>query len=139
VGGRPYNNYVLQATARTARLLRSGTGRIGLVTCVSGVLTKHGAAVWSTEVPSLPYRSVDVTTDHPSREMAPQDHEGPGRILGCTVLAGERPHGVAVVDLADGRRAVATTTDPAVVTALEAGAVGREVVVAAERLGLGAR
>lgn len=136
--GGPYNNYVLQATARTARLLRAGHGRTGLVTSVSGVLTKHGATVWSTQAPSTPYRTLDVTTGHPSRGMAPPEYDGPGRIVGCTVLAGEPDRGVAVVDLADGRRAVATTTDPAAVAALEAGGVGRSVRVAAERLQLGA-
>jgi acetyl-CoA C-acetyltransferase len=45
-GGGPLNNFVLQATAVMAQTLRSGHGRTGVVTCVSGMITKVGATAW---------------------------------------------------------------------------------------------
>jgi acetyl-CoA C-acetyltransferase len=45
-GGGPLNNFVLQATAVMAQALRAGRGRTGLVTCVSGMITKVGATAW---------------------------------------------------------------------------------------------
>ena len=46
-GGGPFNNYVLQSTVAVARCLRQSTGARGLVTTVSGLLTKPGLSVWS--------------------------------------------------------------------------------------------
>jgi acetyl-CoA C-acetyltransferase len=46
--GGPFNNYVLSAHVAMARLLREQAGSLGLVTTVSGLLTKPGLGVWST-------------------------------------------------------------------------------------------
>ncbi len=46
-GGGPLNNFVFQATARMAQLLRQNPDEVGLVTTVSGMLTKQGVALWS--------------------------------------------------------------------------------------------
>lgn len=46
--GGPLNSYVLHSTATMADVLRADPGSTGLVTSVSGFLTKFGAAVWST-------------------------------------------------------------------------------------------
>ena len=45
-GGGPLNNFVLQATAVMAQALRGGQGGTGVVTCVSGMITKVGATAW---------------------------------------------------------------------------------------------
>jgi acetyl-CoA C-acetyltransferase len=58
-GGGPFNNFVLQATAGVARRVRSET-RPGLVSAVSGLLTKHGATLYST-TPTSEFRHVDCT------------------------------------------------------------------------------
>lgn len=47
--GGPFNSYVLEATVAMAESLRAGDPSTGLVTTVSGLLTKPGLAVWSTE------------------------------------------------------------------------------------------
>src|SRR5699024_8650995 len=49
--GGPFNSFVLQATVAMAQRLRERGGR-GLVTTVSGMLTKPGLAVWSSEPPT---------------------------------------------------------------------------------------
>ena len=57
----------------------------------------------------------------PPREVAaPGDGAGRGTIAGYTVVHGESRRGVALVDLADGRRCMVGTDAPAVVDAFEA-------------------
>ena len=124
-GGGPYNNYVLQSTARMARLLRAGQGRLGLVSTVSGVLTKQGFSLWSTERPGEGgFRWADVTAATAAavaEKPVRSDYAGPGRIAGYTVLhePGRPPSAIAVVDLEDGARALASSGDPAVIAAFE--------------------
>jgi len=50
--GGPFNNYVLGATATMADRLRQGAATTGLVTTVSGLLTKPGLAVWGSDEPA---------------------------------------------------------------------------------------
>jgi acetyl-CoA C-acetyltransferase len=124
-GGGPYNNYVLQSTAKMGRLLRGKAGQKGLVSSVSGVLTKQGFGLWSSDAPPGGFRSVDVT-DGVARETPEKrvvaDYRGPARVAGFTVLHDpERPPlAIAVADLEDGTRALATNDDPAVVARFEA-------------------
>jgi acetyl-CoA C-acetyltransferase len=123
--GGPYNNYVLQATARMAELLRAGNGRHGLVASVSGVLTKQGFGLWSRAPGPAGFVHADVSDAAaratPVREIV-AEHVGAGVVAGYTVLheSAHAPQGVVVVDLPDRRRAVAHSDDAAVVAAMEA-------------------
>src|SRR6202011_1124083 len=58
--GGPFNNYVLHATAQLALALRQ-TGKTGLISSVSGVLTKQAFSVWSAAPPRDKFRSIDVS------------------------------------------------------------------------------
>ena len=132
-GGGPYNNYVLQATARMGRLLRAGAGVTGLVSTVSGVLTKQGFGLWSTTRPGPGFQWADVT-DAVAASVGTKEvlasYAGPGRIAGYTVLhEPNRPViAIAVADLDGDARALATSVDPAVIAAFES---DRECVGAA--------
>jgi acetyl-CoA C-acetyltransferase len=92
--GGPYNNYVLQSTARMGQLLRAGQGRTGLVSSVSGTLTKQGFGLWSTQPPPGGFHAADLTDEvaqaAPARSVAP-DPSGPGRVAGFTVLHDHEP------------------------------------------------
>ena len=46
--GGPLDNYNFQALAKMVEVLREQPGTTGLVTCISGMITKHGMAMWST-------------------------------------------------------------------------------------------
>lgn len=135
--GGPLNNYVLQATARMAELLRTTPGGSGLVTSVSGYLTKQGFGVWSRSPGPEGFVFADVTAEvaaeMPARRViAPPD--GSGRICGYTVMYHneQRVCGVAVLDLPDGARTLANTLDQALMDRLESEEFcGREVLVAA--------
>jgi acetyl-CoA C-acetyltransferase len=117
--GGPLNNFVLQALAKLAAMLRAEPGRAGLLTAVSGILTKQGVSLWSARPPEAGFRFFDVTAetapDQTALELV-ERADGPARIAGYTVLfEGERPKRVAFVcDLPDGRRTLAASDDPAV-------------------------
>ena len=114
--GGPLNSYVLHSTAAMAVVLRADPGSVGLVTSVSGMLTKPGMAMWSTE-PGDGFRLGDVTDEALSAtETRPLDPDGvgDGRIVAHTVVheRGVPARLVALVELDDGRRTVAVDADP---------------------------
>jgi acetyl-CoA C-acetyltransferase len=114
--GGPLNSYVLHATGVMAEALKErapspsqgvgeGGGRLGAVTSVSGMLTKVGVGVWSTDPPAVPWTSVDVSGAAAAatevRELAP-DAVGRGVAVGATVVhdRGVPARVVAVVEMA---------------------------------------
>jgi acetyl-CoA C-acetyltransferase len=135
--GGPFNNYALHTTAQLAQRLRGAPGAKGLVSCVSGVLTKHGFGVWATGSKLPPYTALDVsaTVARASRTRdVLANYTGPGMVAGYTVLhEGGRPQrAVVVVDTADGRRTIAQSADPSVMhLAMSEEACGRTVDIVA--------
>jgi acetyl-CoA C-acetyltransferase len=134
--GGPLNNYVFQALVRMAELLRAEPGSRGLVTTVSGFLTKQGISLWSTAPGRNGWQYEDVTAEvtaaTATRELV-GGYTGPATIAGYTVLyLGEHPaKGVAVCDLPDGRRTVAETSDAALARRMTVEEfVGRRVEIA---------
>ena len=120
--GGPFNSYVLQSTGRMAELLRE-RGGTGVVTAVSGLLTKHAVALWSADSPSRPFASVDVT-DEVAADVAPRtvavDAAGDATVVGYTVIyEGEGRHGVALLDTDNGGRVIARTDDDAMIAEME--------------------
>lgn len=117
-GGGPLNNFVFQATARMAQLLRDQPGEIGLVTTVSGMLTKQGVALWSATPGAQSWGFDDVTdavrAEADLREVV-ADYQGDASVAGYTVLyQGSDPwRAVAVFDLPGGQRTVAYSEAPA--------------------------
>ena len=110
--GGPLNNYVLQATARLASLLRGRPASTGVVTAVSGMLTKQAVAVWSSEPPAA-FRSAEVGDEVlAATATCPvvDEPDGMGRVAGWTVVhEGAVPAlAVVLVDLPSGARTVAT-------------------------------
>ncbi|MCG3171386.1 MAG: hypothetical protein CALGDGBN_02998 [Pseudomonadales bacterium] len=123
--GGPLNNYVLQATARVAELLRAGAGANALVSSVSGYLTKQGFGVWSRTPGPGGFVFADVSAEvaaasEPRRVVAPVD-DGPALIRGYTVMYHEdqRVCAVAVLDLPEGTRTLAATRDPLAMDRME--------------------
>ncbi len=140
--GGPLNNFVFQALARMVGVLRADPGTFGLVTAVSGMLTKQGVTLWSTRPPrdefSFDDVSAEVARHSPLAELEPRP-VGPARIASSTVLyEGGRPvSAILVCDLPDGRRALARSLDAALVecaTVEEIGGRGVELGPAGPRL-----
>ena len=123
--GGPYNNYVLQATCRMAQLLADGAGRCGLVSSVSGVVTKQAFGIWSREPGASPFAWSDLTDSVAARvgiKPVLESYEGPGVVAGYTVLSDRSaaPKGIVVADIDGGRRTLGVTHDAALVAALQA-------------------
>ena len=115
--GGPLNSYSLGALAAMADVLREDAGSVGLVTSVSGMLTKVGLGVWSTRPPGGGFRAVDVSAEvAAATAVRPVDPslEGPATVVGATLVhdGGVPSQGVAVVEADDGVRTVATTEGP---------------------------
>jgi acetyl-CoA C-acetyltransferase len=115
-GGGPLNNFVFQATVRMAQLLRQNPGETGMVTAVSGLLTKQACALWSCSPGAQGWACADVTEQvcHASEVCdLVANYCGKGAVAGYTVLyQGLDPwRAVAVFDLPDGRRTVAFSED----------------------------
>ena len=58
--GGPLNNYMLHSTIQTVMKIREKNDEIGLVTCVSGMMTKQALAIWGKD-PLMDFESKDVT------------------------------------------------------------------------------
>ncbi len=124
-GGGPFGNYVVQSAATMMRVLRADPGSRGLVTAISGMITKQGVSIWSTEPPAAGYRFDDVSAAVAAEvgEVPTVDGvDGSGRVLTYTVNADtEGPRrAIAVVDLGENRRALVASDDRAVAAHLVA-------------------
>jgi acetyl-CoA C-acetyltransferase len=140
--GGPFNHFVLQSMVTLAARLRADPSELGLVTTVSGMLSKPGLAVWSASPPSadrpplvadMGAESVAATELAPVASVAPAD--AAATVVSFTVTYGG-PDGfdpvrtAVVADLRDGVRTAATCEDAATARlALAEGLIGRDVRV----------
>ncbi len=143
--GGPFNNFALHSTAQLAEHLRANPGTRGLVTTVSGVLTKYGLSIWGTEPNPNGYRFVDVTdaarASTETREIDPT-YEGPATIAAYTVLFDRSgpTNAIVIVDSPTGTRRVATSSDPQAMDAMQRIDVcGEAVIVAGDEFSLAER
>ena len=125
--GGPFNNYVLQATCRMAALLREERGlgrRVGLVSSVSGILTKQGFGVWASQ-PGAAGFAVDDVSASTLRQVATKEvtsaFQGRAVVAGYTVLhdKGQAPRALVLADTDTGCRALAWSEDPALALKME--------------------
>jgi acetyl-CoA C-acetyltransferase len=134
--GGPLNNANLQGLVKLAEVLREHPATVGLITCVSGMITKHGMALWSSEPPRGGFRSTD-TSDETTRQSTVRQlasgYDGTARVDGYTVVHsrdGEPERAMVVATTDDGGRCVAASTDAALATAMVTEEwVGRDVEV----------
>lgn len=137
--GGPFNSFVLQATVAMVRRLRGSSGT-GLVTTVSGMLTKPGLAVWSSEPDDALPLVADLASEAEGATAVVDDaldHEGAATVVASTVTYDglEANEVITVLDTPAGRRAVARSNAQELITsALRAGLVGTTVEVAGGRI-----
>jgi acetyl-CoA C-acetyltransferase len=120
-GGLPYfggpgNNYVSHAIAAMMDRVRAAPGTRGLVTANGNYVTKHSAAVYSTEMPQRPFAPLAPATYQAELDQVPHPRfadlaDGPARVETYTVMHDRQgPSGAIVVGrLADGSRFLANT------------------------------
>jgi acetyl-CoA C-acetyltransferase len=139
-GGGPLNNATFQALARMVPLLRDAPGTTGLLTFISGIITKHGISVWSTTPPegagfAFADTSAAVEAGTPSLEVV-SDHRGVATIDAYTVAheGGEPRYSTIVATTADGTRVVARNDDAGFAADMAADEwCGRDVTVDGDR------
>ena len=121
--GGPLNNYMLHATAQMLMKIRKNTNEIGLITGVSGMMTKQALAIWGKE-PVMDFESMDVTAEAEKLEIpVPMSDlkQGNARIIGCTTLY-EKINPIKAIFYAEdtqGHRLVLTSTDNELITKVE--------------------
>ena len=138
-GGGPLNNYVLQSTARMVDVLRENPGATGLVTSISGFITKQGMGLWSTTPPTTLFRNADVTDEAlatTAKAPVDGDYAGPAKVVGYTVTyEGTEPKtGVAIAAAPSGVHTIVTSEDPKVLADMTTSEwVGRSIEIADAR------
>jgi acetyl-CoA C-acetyltransferase len=143
-GGGPLNNATFQALARMVPMLRDAPGTTGLLTFISGIITKHGISVWSTTPPehdgfAYADTSAAVEAGTPALEVV-GDHRGVATIDGYTVAheGGEARYTTIVATTPDRRRIVARNDDAELAAVMAADEwCGRDVTVDGDRFHLG--
>jgi acetyl-CoA C-acetyltransferase len=141
--GGPFNHFVLQSLLAMGRRLRAEPAELGLVTTVSGMLSKPGLALWSATPPApgrapmiadLADQAMAATEVVPVAETPPATPT-PATIASFTVTYGgadglEPVRTAIVADLPDGVRTAATCEDAQTARlAVAEGLTGRAVEV----------
>ncbi len=133
--GGPLNNFVLQAMVKMSHVLRASPGELGLVTAVSGLLTKQGVSLWSTAPGEHPFLFEDVTADV-AKELKQipcvAEYTGHAKIASATVLYEPTgPRAAFICDTTDGRRTIASTPDATIASAVtDTEVIGRSLDLA---------
>jgi acetyl-CoA C-acetyltransferase len=135
-GGGPLNNFTIQSWVKMVEALRSGEGSTGLVTAVSGLLTKQGVSVLGSE-PTRPFLFDSVTAaakaDQATVAVEP-DAEGQARVASYTVIPVREgtPKVALLCDFDEHRRTLRVLEDPELAEeGMQAELCGREVLVEA--------
>lgn len=137
--GGPLNNFVVQSTAEMARSLRAGPEIHGVVTNVSGFVSKQGYDLWSTEPPEGGRPVLVDTTDEVARRHSRRpvvlEYEGPCRVVSWTVThtRGEPWEALVVADTPHGDRVLARSNRRELLAALgDHDWIGEELLVRAD-------
>ncbi|MDG1202827.1 MAG: acetyl-CoA acetyltransferase, partial [SAR86 cluster bacterium] len=86
--GGPLNSYMIHSTIKMLTIIRNNPSTVGLVTGVSGMMTKQSFALWAND-PLINFSSKDVTKDAEAIEKPvaiSKLSKGSGIIIGYTVL-----------------------------------------------------
>lgn len=141
--GGPLNHFALQALVKLAAVLRGDPGSRGYLSAVSGILTKQGASLWSSERGARPFAFDDVTREtEAATPLAPtvEGAEGPATVATYTVLfEGSQPSKtVLLCDLPEGGRSLVLSLDPSLARlGTEEELIGRPVRIREGRAALG--
>jgi acetyl-CoA C-acetyltransferase len=139
--GGPFNNFVYQAMVEVVGRLRAEPGALGVVTTVSGLLTKPGIGAWSTRPDGRPPLVGDLASECQAAtgvvDVAEtlDSYEGDGTVVTYTVTYdGMDPvRTVVLCDTPDGIRCVAVNDH----AELALHATGHELIGERVRVGQG--
>ncbi|MDA9143552.1 acetyl-CoA acetyltransferase [Gammaproteobacteria bacterium] len=104
--GGPLNNYMIHSTVKMLSKIRSDHSNIGLVTGVSGMMTKQALALWSKK-PLIDFITKDVTEEAKLKEAPVQmseELEGMATIIGYTIFKDNNGELKAVIYSEDSKK-----------------------------------
>jgi len=121
--GGPLNNFLIHSTAQVLAKIRQNTSEVGLVTGVSGLMTKQSMALWAKE-PLMDFHSKDFTNEAEAIDSpVPMSNLeiGQGTILGCTVVYEKNLaiKGVFYIEDTNFKRKVITSMDTKILKSME--------------------
>ena len=121
--GGPLNNYMLHATAQVIMRIRENNSEVGLITGVSGMMTKQALAIWGKD-PVMDFETRDVTAEAEKLEIpVPMSslEEGNAKVIGCATIY-EKLNPVKAVFYAEdsqGHRLVLTSMEEEIIKQVE--------------------
>jgi acetyl-CoA C-acetyltransferase len=124
--GGPVNNYPAHAIARMVEVLRIDPSAYGCTTALGWYISKHATGIWSALPPDRGFRRVDAAAGQARVDARPR-REPAGLVDGSVTVEatsvsferdGSPSLGILTGLTADGRRALANTRDPDLLSAL---------------------
>jgi acetyl-CoA C-acetyltransferase len=131
-GGGPLNNYMLHSTAQMVEKLREHPDKVGLVSGVSGMMTKQGICLWANE-PVTEFTVQNVTGEAAKHDKAismSSLSEGVAKVLGYTVIYEKKSPIRAVFyceDSKEERKVLSSTDDQVIQSCMEGEWVHKEL------------
>ena len=137
--GGPINSFVLHSTAKLISKIRKQQKGIGIVTGVSGMMTKQSYALWSKN-PDINFVYRDFTNEAKSIEKPVElssDINGDGVIIGYTILKKDSSKAVMYLNTSDNKRKLITSSDKTIIKSMENEEwVGKKVYFKKDQLAL---
>ena len=120
--GGPLNSYVIHSTVKMIENIRNKKESVGVVTGVSGMMTKQSYALWAKE-PITEFMHKDFTSEVQKKEQPIELsslQEGVGNIIGYTTLHRTNPaKAIIYLNCEDGKRKLITSTDKSIIKSME--------------------
>ncbi len=119
--GGPINSFVLHSTVKLISKIRKQQKGTGIITGVSGMMTKQSYALWSKN-PVIDFIYKDFTNEANSIETAIElsnEVNGDGVIIGYTVLKKNISKAVIYLNTADNKRKLITSSDKSIIESME--------------------
>ena len=119
--GGPLNSYVLHSTIKMISKIREQNNNIGIVTGVSGMMTKQSFSLWAKN-PIIEFLHKDFSKEARINEI-PLDlseaNKGSGKIIGYTTIHNKNPKAIIYIDCEDGKRKLITSSDESIIKSME--------------------
>jgi acetyl-CoA C-acetyltransferase len=121
--GGPLNSYVLHSTVKLISKIRERKKGLGIITGVSGMMTKQSYALWSKN-PDIDFIHKDFTDDAKNIEKPLEistETMGEGKIIGYTIIK-KNTHSKAIMylNISGGKkRKLITSSDESIIKSME--------------------
>jgi len=119
--GGPINSFVLHSTVKLISKIRKQQKGTGIITGVSGMMTKQSYALWSKN-PIIDFIHKDFTNEANFIETPIElsnDVNGDGIIIGYTVLKRNTTKAIIYLNTADNKRKLITSSDKTIIELME--------------------